>query len=142
MNYNYEQNFYFLKETENQSVFATVQPTNIQAQAVLKFSSVVFNISGVVNSTVNTLVGPRCGLYWTHVEVRTASTSVLADLSIVSTQVILKPSVFLKIVQMLVIMQCYHVKIYVGYLLEPKRMRPHQHMVVNIGSGKDLTSLN
>ena len=141
MNY-YEQNFYFLKETENQSVFATVQPTNFQAQAVLTFLSVVFNISGVVNSTANTLVVPRCGLYWTHVGVRTASTSVLADLSIVSAQVTLKLSVFLKIVQMLVIIQCYHVKIYVGYLLEPKCMRPHQHMVVNIGSGKDLTSLN
>ena len=76
---------YIFEVTENQVMFAMVQPTNFIAQAVLTFSSTVFNIGGGVNSTTNTLVVPRCGLYWTHVEVRTASYVAVADLSIVST---------------------------------------------------------
>ena len=62
-----------------------VQPANFIAQAVLPFSSTIFNIGGGINSSVNTLVVPRSGLYWTHVEVRTGPTSMLADLSIIST---------------------------------------------------------
>ena len=71
--------------TANQSVFAVVQPATFSAQSVLPFSSTIFNIGGGVNNTAYKIVIPRCGLYWTHLEIRTNVSSQLADFSVVST---------------------------------------------------------
>ena len=69
---------------ESQSVFTVVQSA-FSAQSVLPFTSTVFNIGGGVNSTANKIVVPRCGLYWTHLEIKTIATSMLADFSLIST---------------------------------------------------------
>ena len=70
--------------TESQSLYTVVQSA-FSAQSVLPFSSTIFNFRGGVNSTANKIIVPRCGLYWTHLEIKTVATSMLADFSLIST---------------------------------------------------------
>ena len=67
------------------SIFAVVSSTNFNNQSTLAFSSIVFNFGGGLNSQTSKFVVPSYGLYWTHLETRTNSSSLQADISIVST---------------------------------------------------------
>ena len=69
-----------------------VQPSTFSAQKVLPFATVIFNEGYVVNRSTNTITVPRCTLYWTHLELRTNATSMLANLSLMSSNKII-PSI-------------------------------------------------
>ena len=71
--------------TENQIYLAVVNPSVFNSQTIIPFTTTVLNTGFTVNSSANTIIVPRCALYWTHLELRTSATSMLADLSAVGT---------------------------------------------------------
>ena len=62
-----------------------VTSSPFSAQTILPFTTSVFSVGYNINSSTNTITTPRCALYWTHLELRTNATSMLADLSVIST---------------------------------------------------------
>ena len=67
------------------SIFTVVSSQNFSNQSTLTFSSIVFNIGGGVNNQTSRFIVPNYGLYWTHLETRTSSKSLQADISIIRT---------------------------------------------------------